>query len=102
MKKFRIVLYVIFLTFMAITIYMGLNVDKMISRFGLLSFFSFLQNWLAYGNMYIILLLIIENIYIWRLRQRAKYAEIERDDLIIRLNDLRKQINNLKKVKEGK
>jgi hypothetical protein len=79
---------------------MGLNVDKMISRFGLLSFFSFLQNWLAYGNLYIIVLLIVENIHIFLLKQRVKSAENERDDLIIRVNDLRKQIINLKRGKE--
>lgn len=100
MKKFRIVLYVVFLSYLAVTIYMGLNVDKMISRFGLLSFFSFLQNWLASGNLYIIILLIVENIHIFLLKQRVKSAENERDDLIIRVNDLRKQIINLKTEKE--
>jgi len=85
---------------MAITIYMGLNVDKMISRFGLLSFFSFLQSWLAYGNLFIIGLLIIENIHIWLIKQRLKHTENERDDLIIRVNDLRKQIITLKKGRE--
>lgn len=100
MKKFRIVLYVVFLSYLAVTIYMGLNVDKMISRFGLLSFFSFLQNWLASGNLYIIILLIVENIHIFLLKQRVKSAENERDDLIIRVNDLRKQIINLKREKE--
>ena len=82
---------------MAITIYMGLNVDKMISRFGLLSFFSLFQNWLAYGNLFFIVLLITENVHIWFLKRRAKYAETDREDLIIRVNDLRKQVEELKK-----
>ena len=86
---------------MGLTIYMGLNVDKMISRFGLLSFFSFLQSWLASGNLYIIVLLVVENIHIFRLKQRAKSAESERDDLIIRVNDLRKQLIGLKKGKSN-
>ncbi len=97
MKKFRIVLYVIFLVFMAITIYLGLNVDKMISRFGLLSFFRFFQNWLTYGNLYFIVLLVTENFHIWFLKRRVKYAENERDDLIIRVNDLRRQLIEMKK-----
>ena len=98
MKKFRIVLYVIFLAFMAITIYMGLNIDKMISRFGLLTFFRFFQNWLTYGNLYFIVLLVTENFHIWFLKRRVKYAENESDDLIIRVNDLRRQLDEQKKV----
>lgn len=98
MKKFRIVLYVIFLAFMAITIYMGLNIDKMISRYGLLTFFRFFQNWLTYGNLYFIVLLVTENFHIWFLKRRVKYAENERDDLIIRVNDLRRQLIEMKKV----
>ncbi len=97
MKKFRIVLYVIFLIFMAITIYMGLNIDKMISRFGLLSFFRFFQNWLTYGNLFFIVLLVTENFHIWFLKRRVRYAENERDDLIIRVNDLRRQLIEQKK-----
>ena len=85
---------------MAITIYMGLNVDKMISRFGLLSFFSLFQNWLTYGNLFFIVLLITENVHIWFLKRRAKYAETDREDLIIRVNDLRKQVEELKKLKK--
>lgn len=85
---------------MAITIYMGLNVDKMISRFGLLSFFSLFQNWLAYGNLFFIVLLITENVHIWFLKRRAKYAETDREDLIIRVNDLRKQVEELKNLKK--
>ena len=80
---------------------MGLNIDKMISRFGLLSFFSFFQNWLAYGNLFFIALLITENIHIWFLKRRANYAEVDREDLIIRVNDLRRQVNDLKN-KESK
>ena len=79
---------------------MGLNVDKMISRFGLLSFFSFFQNWLIYGNLFFIILLIVENIQIWYLKRRVKYSEQDREDLIIRVNDLRRQLIELKKEKE--
>lgn len=100
MKKLRIVLYILFLTYIGVTLYMGLNVDKMISRFGLLSFFSFFQNWLTYGNLFFVILLVTENIHIWFLKRRAKYAENEREDLIIRVNDLRRQINELKKRKD--
>jgi hypothetical protein len=82
---------------MAITIYMGLNIDKMISRYGLLSFFRFFQNWLTYGNLYFIVLLVTENFHIWFLKRRVKYAENERDDLIIRVNDLRRQLIEIKK-----
>jgi len=87
---------------MAITIYMGLNIDKMISRFGLLTFFRFFQNWLTYGNLYFIVLLVTENFHIWFLKRRVRYAEDERDDLIIRVNDLRRQISKLKEEKEEK
>jgi len=84
---------------MGITLYMGLNVDKMISRFGLLSFFAFFQKWLTYGNLFFVLLLIVENIHIWFLKRRVKYAENERDDLIIRANDLRRQLQEIKENK---
>lgn len=87
---------------MAITIYMGLNIDKMISRFGLLTFFRFFQNWLTYGNLYFILLLVTENFHIWFLKRRVTYAEDERDDLIIRVNDLRRQLSEIRKEKEEK
>lgn len=99
MKRVRIVMYVLFLTYVGITLYMGLNVDDMIGRFGLLSFFSLFQNWLTYGNLFFIVLLIVENIHIWFLKRRAKYAESDREDLIIRVNDLRRQVNELKNVK---
>jgi len=89
-----------FLTYMAITLYMGLNIDKMISRFGLLTFFRFFQNWLTYGNLYFIVLLITEIFHIWFLKRRVRYAEEERDDLIIRVNDLRRQVGELKKKKK--
>jgi hypothetical protein len=79
---------------------MGLNIDKMISRFGLLTFFRFFQNWLTYGNLYFIVLLITENFHIWFLKRRVRYAEEERDDLIIRVNDLRRQVSELKKEKK--
>lgn len=92
-------MYIIFLAYVAITLYMGLNVDKMISRFGLLSFFSLFQNWLTYGNLFFIILLIVENLHIWFLKRRVKYAETDREDLIIRVNDLRRQVNELKKAK---
>ena len=100
MKKLRIVLYIIFLTYVGVTIYMGLNVDKMISRFGLLSFFSFFQDWLTYGNLFFLVLLITDNIHIWFLKRRAIYAESDRDNLIIRVNDLRRQVDGFKKKKE--
>jgi hypothetical protein len=32
----------------------------------------------------------------------VRYAEDERDDLIIRVNDLRRQLNELKKEKDSK
>lgn len=100
MKKLRIALYIIFLSYIGVTLYMGLNIDKMISRFGLLSFFSFFQNWLTYGNIFFVVILITENVHIWFLKRRAKYAENERNDLIIRVNDLRRQIDELKKQQE--
>jgi hypothetical protein len=84
---------------MGITLYMGLNVDKMISRFGLLSFFAFFQKWLTYGNLFFVALLITENIHIWFLKRRAKHTEEDRDDLIIRANDLRRQLNEFKENK---
>jgi hypothetical protein len=100
MRKLRIVLYIIFLIYVGVTIYMGLNVDKMISRFGLLSFFSFFQDWLTYGNLFFLVLLITDNIHIWFLKRRAIYAESDRENLIIRVNDLRKQVDVFKKKKE--
>lgn len=87
---------------MGLTIYMGLNIDKMISRFGLLTFFRFFQNWLTYGNFFFIILLVAENFHIWFLRRRVRYAEDERDDLVVRVNDLRRQVNELKKENNKK
>ncbi len=81
---------------------MGLNVDKMISNFGLLSFFKFFQRWLTYGSLFFIVLLITENFTIWFLRQKLKHAENDREDLIIRVNDLRKQLNDLRQRQDDK
>jgi hypothetical protein len=36
------------------------------------------------------------------LKRRVRYAEDERDDLIIRVNDLRRQLSELKKEKNSK
>ncbi len=102
MKKIRVTLYIIFLVYMAITLYMGLNVDQMISRFGLLSFFRLFQNWLTYGNLFFILLLIIENIHIYYLKRKIKNLDEDRNDLILTLNDLRRQVNELNGLKEKK
>lgn len=79
---------------------MGLNVDTMISRFGLLSFFSFFQDFLIYGNLFVVFLLIVENSHIWFLKRRAKHSENESTDLIIRVNDLRRQVSETKNNKE--
>ena len=98
MKKLRVVLYIIYLSYMGVSIYMGLNVDKMISQFGLLSFFAFFQKWLTYGNLFFVALLITENIHIWFIKRRVSYAENDREDLIIRVNDLRRQLDELKKI----
>ena len=100
MKKLRILLYIVFLSYMGVTLYMGLNIDKMIGQFGLLSFFAFFQKWLTYGNLFFVILLITENIHIWFLKRRVIYAENERDDLIIRSNDLRRQLSEIKEKKE--
>ncbi len=97
MKKTRIVLYVLFLIYVGCTIYMGVNVDKMVKQFGLMKFFSFFRQWFIYGNLFFIVLLITENVHIWILKQRKNYLEDERRDLIIRVNDLRRQNNELKK-----
>lgn len=86
---------------MAVTVFMGLNVDMMIAKFGLLSFFSFFQDWLSYGFIFFITLMITENIQIWFLKRRVNNAETDRDDLIIRVNDLRRQINELKSIKKN-
>ena len=93
-------MYIIFLSYIGVTLYMGLNMDKMVSRFGLLSFFRLFQNWLTYGNIFFVVLLITENVHIWFLKRRSKYAENERNDLIIRVNDLRRQVDELKKQQE--
>lgn len=99
MKKVRIILYVLFLIYVGLTIYMGLNVEKMVSQFGMLRFFSFFRLWFIYGNLFFIVLLVTENIHIWILKQRKNYLEGERKDLIIRVNDLRRQNNDLKNKK---
>jgi hypothetical protein len=85
---------------MAATMFMGLNVDMMIAEFGLLSFFSFFQDWLIYGLLFFVALMITENFQIWFLKRRVNHAENDRDDLIIRVNDLRRQINELKTSKK--
>jgi hypothetical protein len=100
MKRFRIILYILFLSYMAVTMFMGLNVDTMIAKFGLLSFFSFFQDWLIYGLLFFVALMITENFQIWFLKRRVSHAESDRDDLIIRVNDLRRQINDSKTIKK--
>ncbi|MDZ7606760.1 MAG: hypothetical protein U5K79_14490 [Cyclobacteriaceae bacterium] len=72
----------------------------MIAKFGLLSFFSFFQDWLIYGLLFFVSLMITENFQIWFLKRRVNHAESDRDDLIIRVNDLRRQINESKIIKK--
>lgn len=101
MKKFRIILYVLFLSYMAVTVFMGLNVDMVIAKFGIFSFLGFFQDWLIYGFIFFMTLMITENFQIWFLKRRVNNAETDRDDLIIRVNDLRRQINELKTFKKN-
>ena len=73
---------------------MGLNIDKMISHFGMLTFFSFLREWFIYGLIFFLIILIFENINIWLLRRELQHMENENIDLKIRLKDLRRKTQN--------
>lgn len=65
MRLTRIILYSLYLAYFIATTYMGMNIDKMITKFGLFSFFSFFKDWLMYGLIFLWALLIVDSIQIW-------------------------------------
>jgi hypothetical protein len=83
---------VLYTVYLVVTLYMTLNITEMISRFGMLTFFSFLRKWFIYGLIFFFFILIFENIDTWLLKRQIRHLESERRDLNIRLRDLKRQL----------
>jgi hypothetical protein len=70
MKTVKIIGYILYLTYIGVTLLMGLYFERMISHFGLIGFFTFFQKWIIFGNLFFVILLVFENIQIWNLKKR--------------------------------
>jgi hypothetical protein len=73
------------------TIIMASNVDHMINMFGLLNFFNLFKNWVLYGFIFVLIMILIYNFGIIRLKNILKKTQIEIADLQHKLNSLLKK-----------
>ena len=86
MKFLRSVLTVIFIIYLIMTIIMASNVDEMVNKMGLFSFFRMFRNWVVYGFLFVLVLIIIDNIRILTLKNVIKKTHLEITDLQYKLN----------------
>lgn len=91
MRILRRLFTVIFIIYLIMTIIMASNVDKMISMFGLINFFELFKNWVLYGFIFVLVLILIYNFGIIRLKNILKKTQIEISDLQHKLNSLLKK-----------
>ena len=85
MKKIRFFFYVIYVLYLLATLYMVLDIEGMMGRFGMVTFFTFLQKWFVYGLGFFLVILVVENINSWWLRRQLLHKENENIDLKIRI-----------------
>jgi len=83
------------------TIIMASNVDKMINMFGLLNFFNIYKNWVLYGFIFTLVMILVYNFEIIRLKKILKKTHIEISDLQHKLNALLKK-KKIEKKEENK
>lgn len=74
-KTVKIVLYVIYFIYIITSIYLALDFNNLIARFGIFTFFIFLKKWALGGMILILLVLPVENIHIYNLKKRIKELE---------------------------
>ncbi len=88
MRILRRFFTVIFIIYLVLTIIMASSVDKVINMMGLLNFFNFFKNWVLYGFIFVLVLIIIYNFGIIRLKNILKKTQVEISDLQHKLNAL--------------
>ena len=88
MRILRRFFTVIFIIYLVLTIIMASNVDKMINMMGLINFFNMFKNWVLYGFIFVLVLIIIYNFGIIRLKNILKKTQVEISDLQHKLNAL--------------
>lgn len=86
MKVLRSVLTTIFVIYLIMTIIMANNVDEMVNKMGLFRFFHMFRNWVVYGFLFVLVLIIIDNIRIMTLKNILKKTHLEITDLQYKLN----------------
>jgi hypothetical protein len=85
MRLTRIILYALYLAYFIVTTYMGMNIDKMISKYGLFSFFSFFKDWLMYGLVFLWALLIADSLQIWLMHRTIRKMKNEFNERTLNL-----------------
>lgn len=86
MRVLRSVLTVIFIIYLIVTIIMAINVDKMIDMMGLFGFFNMFRNWVLYGFLFVLILIIVYHIGMLRMKRILNKTHIEIIDLQYKLN----------------
>lgn len=78
MKRYKLIFYVIIVIYFSTSVYFGFNLDKMFSKFGMFSFFTFLKNWAITGLILLLVEFAIENIHIFSLNRAI--TKLSRDN----------------------
>lgn len=95
MKKAKIIFYIFYFTFFAISIYFAFNTNDMFKQFGMFGFLRFLKYWIVFGMLLMLSEWVIENIHIMQLHRNSK----KQDGEIIRLKaELYNYLHDAKKI----
>ena len=71
----KTVLYIIYFIYIITSIYLAINFNKLIPKFGIFTFFIFLKKWAIGGIILLSITWIIENIHIYVLKRRIRELE---------------------------
>lgn len=74
-KVFKAILYVIFFSYLIISAYFGFDLNNLIVRYGIFTFFLFIKKWAVFGSILMLVLWGIENLHIMHLKQKIKDLE---------------------------
>ena len=93
MRKFKIVYYIIYASYIGTSVYFALDIEAMFKQFGMLSFLNFLKYWGAFGLLLLIVEWSVENIHLLKLRRKNKRLETEVVALKSEMYELNKKLN---------
>lgn len=90
MRKFKIVYYIIYASYIGTSVYFALDIEAMFKQFGMFSFLKFLQYWAAFGMFLLVFEWMLENIHLFQLRRKNKKLEKQIMSLKSELYELQK------------